>query len=118
MQINRFIHAAGVSPAFTLLCSLATACGVPTSIKLYAADLPSRADGQYALLDESVKKQLVLKDSELQCAIDGDAASAACKCSTSAGDWLADCKAWLGSHTPTAAEPPAAKTATDSSIPK
>jgi hypothetical protein len=85
------------------------ACGgVPLSVKAYAADLPARADGQYAFLDDDdVRKQLVLKDSLLQCKIDveegaEESKSAACRCSTSAGDWRADCKAWLGNHVPPA----------------
>ena len=90
-----------------LAMALGAGCGsVPNSIKVYAADLPSRADGQYALLeDDSVKKQLVMKDSELQCAIDiaegtAEEKSPACQCSHSVTDWLTDCKAWLGAHTP------------------
>ena len=84
---------------------------VPASVKLYAAELPLRADGQYALLsDDSVKKQLVMKDSELKCKIDieegtAEDKSAACQCTKSVGDWLVDCKAWLGAHTPAAPAP-------------
>ena len=101
--------------ALLLMSLLAAGCSsIPASVKLYAADLPLRADGQYALLsDDSVKKQLVMKDSELQCKIDieegkTEDTSAACKCTKSVGDWLVDCKPWLGDHTPAAA--PAAPT--------
>jgi hypothetical protein len=77
----------------------------PPSIRTYASDLPARADGQYALLDDAVKKQLVLKDAALQCSIDVDDGktdgSSACTCAESANDdWTIDCKAWLGAHTP------------------
>lgn len=84
------------------------ACGhVPLSIKTYAAELPARADGQYAVLDDTLKKQLVFKDAALQCAIDADdgkeQGSAACKCTKSSSeDWVADCKGWLGEHAPQA----------------
>lgn len=93
------------------LCAIACS-GIPESVRLYAADLPARADGQYALLsDDLVKKQLVMKDAELQCAIDAkdgnEATAASCKCATSAGDWLVDCKGWLGNHTPVPAAAPA-----------
>lgn len=82
---------------------------VPASIKLYAADLPHRADGQYALIDDdSVKKSLVVKDAMLKCKIDEEESSgegsAACQCAKSASpDWTVDCKPWLGEHTPKAA---------------
>ncbi len=100
--------------SWALLLVLAGGCsGVPESVKLYAADLPARADGQYALLeDDDVRKQLVLKDAELQCKIDTaddmpEEKSAACGCAKSAGDWRADCKGWLGNHTPAPPAPPA-----------
>lgn len=84
--------------------------GIPPSIRTYAGDLPSRADGQYASLDDLVKKQLVLKDALLQCSIDTNdgkgAESAACHCGQSTSEnWTDDCKDWLGSHVP---QPPAA----------
>jgi len=96
-------------------CALAVAAcsGVPQSVRIYAAELPARADGQYALVsDDTVKKGLVTKDSELQCKIDledkkDESQSAACACAKSSGDWRTDCKGWLGSHTPAADAPPA-----------
>ncbi len=103
-----------------LLMLLVAGCSpVPASVRLYAADLPARADGQYALLsDDSVKKQLVLKDSELKCKIDiedgtTEEKSAACQCTKSVNDWLVDCKAWLGPHTPTAPATPGTPAAPD-----
>lgn len=95
---------------------LVACCGqkqVPQSVRDYAAELPARANGQYALLDEAVMKQLVLKDSTLQCAIDvndgtAEEASNACKCSKSASDkWTDDCKEWLGDHVPAPPAPAA-----------
>jgi hypothetical protein len=83
-----------------------TGCSIPTSIRQYATELPARADGQYAVLDEPLRKQLVMKDSELQCRIDladgkTEADSGACRCAKSASaDWTQDCKGWLGPHTP------------------
>ena len=84
-----------------------SACsGTPMSVREYAASLPARADGQYAPLDAPIKKQLVLMDALLPCAIDvADKKSAdespACRCSKStSADWTADCKAWLGNHVP------------------
>jgi len=92
---------------------LVAGCGsIPASVKMYAAALPARADTQYAFVsDDAVKKQLVLKDSELQCKIDieegqTEEKSAACQCTKSNGDWLVDCKAWLGEHTPKPSTPP------------
>ncbi|HET9625141.1 MAG TPA: hypothetical protein VFP84_27425 [Kofleriaceae bacterium] len=79
----------------------------PQSVRMYAADLPSRADGQYQALDAPLRKQLVTQDASLQCAIDvedkkAEADSPACKCFKSASaDWVSDCKAWLGAHAPT-----------------
>jgi hypothetical protein len=94
--------------------SLVFACSnIPASIREYAAALPARADGQYAVLDTPIKKQLILMDALLPCAIDvADkkkiAESPACRCSkTSSADWTADCKAWLGSHVPAASRPDA-----------
>lgn len=83
-----------------------SACGsIPLSVRTYAAGLPARADGQYALLDEPLRKQLVLNDAGLQCAIDAaddkNENSVACKCASSqSDDWLADCTPWLGTHAP------------------
>jgi len=80
--------------------------GIPQSIREISAQLPARADGQYAGLDDSLRKQLVMKDSLLACRIDledkkTESESPACKCSASASaDWKQDCKDWLGSHTP------------------
>lgn len=89
------------------LLTFAAGCGgVPDSVRVYAAELPARADGQYGLLDEPIRKQLVMKDSLLQCKIDledgkKEEDSAACQCSkSSSADWSADCKSWLGVHTP------------------
>jgi hypothetical protein len=104
---------AAVIFAAVMIALLVAACmpaQIPESIKMFAADLPARADGQYAPLDVSVKKQLVETDALLQCKIDvtggaAETASAACKCAESAGDWLVDCKSWLGAHLPV----PAAK---------
>jgi hypothetical protein len=99
-----------------LVSGLLSACvAVPESIKRYAAELPTRADGQYAAIrDESVKKSLIVKDALLQCKIDEaekpDDASSACDCAKSTSpDWTTDCKAWLGNHVPktTTAPPPA-----------
>jgi hypothetical protein len=79
---------------------------IPGSIRAYAAELPARADGQYAVLDEPLQKQLVMKDALLQCRIDredgeSEADSMACRCATSASlSWLDDCGGWLGEHTP------------------
>lgn len=86
-----------------LLVVFVSACGgISPSIREYASELPSRAKGQYALIDDDdVRKQLVLKDSELQCRIDLDdkkseAESSACSCAKSASnDWKQDCNAWL-----------------------
>ena len=85
--------------------------GLPPSIRQFAAELPARADGQYALLDPLIRKQLVMKDALLQCRIDledglTEQQAASCRCAESASaDWLADCHGWLGAHTPTA-DPP------------
>ena len=85
--------------------SLGSACSsVPPSVREYAKSLPGRADGQYAVLDVAIKKQLILMDALLPCAIDvADKKKAdespACRCSkASSADWTSDCKAWLGSH--------------------
>jgi|SRR6185369_2268334 len=117
-----YVFGAKRSPlGYALIALLAGACAsVPESVKLYAADLPARADGQYAFVsDDDIKKQLVLKDSELKCKIDvadgiAEEKSPACQCTKSAGDWLVDCKAWLGDHTPkpTPATPPPATPST------
>lgn len=96
---------AGLS-TLALAIAVVGCCKVPESVKLYAADLPARADGQYALIDDdSIKKSLVVKDAMLQCKIDveggSDETSPACKCAKSSSpDWTVDCKAWLGDHTP------------------
>ncbi|RYZ07787.1 MAG: hypothetical protein EOO73_10670 [Myxococcales bacterium] len=89
-----------------------TGCGgsVPESIRALSSALPARADGQYAFIeDEDVKKQLILKDSLFQCKIDLEdqkTDSAACRCSEAhSADWRADCKDWLGSHTPPPSAP-------------
>jgi hypothetical protein len=96
-----------IGAAAFALCAFG--CGgslIPPSIRAFAADLPARADGQYALLDEPIRKQLVMKDALLQCSVDQsdgvkEADSPACQCSTSAHeDWAADCKAWLREHAP------------------
>jgi hypothetical protein len=97
-----------------LLCAglVSGCCNIPESVKLYAADLPARADGQYALIDDdATKKSLVTKDAMLACKIDVDEGkteeqSPACQCAKSATlDWIADCKAWLGAHMPAAPAP-------------
>lgn len=88
---------------------------IPASVRTFAGELPARADGQYATLDEPVRKQLVMKDALLACRIDledgkKEAESAACRCSGSTSeDWVADCRDWLGSHAP-AQTPVAAET--------
>ena len=80
--------------------------GVPQSIRELSAQLPARADGQDALLEDGLRKQLVMKDSLLGCRIDledkkTESDSPACRCSKSASaDWKEDCKGWLGTHTP------------------
>jgi hypothetical protein len=101
--------------ALVATVSLVGACSsIPPSVREYAAALPGRADGQYAVLDAPIKKQLVLMDALLPCAIDvADKKkveeSPACKCSkASSADWTADCKAWLGSHAPVASPSDAA----------
>ena len=101
--------------ALVATVSLVCACSsIPPSVREYAAALPGRADGQYAVLDAPIKKQLVLMDALLPCAIDvADKKkveeSPACKCSkASSADWTADCKAWLGSHAPVASPSDAA----------
>jgi hypothetical protein len=94
--------------AAALLIALAAGCAsnIPKSVRTYAAELPARADGQYAALDDLMRKQLVMNDALLQCSIDvtdgqTESESAACRCSTSASaSWLDDCRAWLGNHTP------------------
>jgi hypothetical protein len=102
--INRYTVIAFVS-------AVAACSGVPMSVREYAASLPGRADGQYAPLDAVIKKQLVVMDALLPCAIDvADKKSAdespACRCSkSSSADWTADCKPWLGSHVPGADGP-------------
>ncbi len=89
---------------FLLACS-----SIPISVREYAAALPGRADGQYAVLDVATKKQLILMDALLPCAIDVAGKKKAeysltCQCSkSSSADWAADCKAWLGSHAPVTA---------------
>ena len=102
-------------------CLLACS-GTPLSVREYAAALPARADGQYAVLDAPIKKQLILMDALLPCAIDvADKKraedSAACQCSKStSADWTTDCKAWLGNHVPGAEGPkpdPATGSSTD-----
>jgi hypothetical protein len=93
--------------AFVAAAVLLAGCyRIPGSIRAYAAELPARADGQYAVLDEPLQKQLVMKDALLQCRIDredgkSEAESMACRCATSASaSWLDDCGGWLGEHTP------------------
>jgi hypothetical protein len=86
--------------------ALAGCAKVPKSVREYAAALPGRADGQYATLDDVIRKQLVTMDALLQCKIDvedkkSESDSAACKCAkSSSADWTSDCRGWLGSHTP------------------
>ena len=105
--INSYTLVAAVS--FVVACK-----SVPPSVREYAAALPARADGQYAVLDTPIKKQLILMDALLPCAIDvADKKkleeSPACKCSkASSADWTADCQAWLGSHAPVVNRPDAA----------
>lgn len=79
----------------------ATACApvIPQSVRMYAADLPKRANGQYLMLDQDVRRQLVYKDATLPCAIDvadgvAERDSAACRCAWATVE--ADCAAWLG----------------------
>jgi len=79
---------------------------IPDSLRGLAAELPGRADGQYAPLDDELKRQLVTKDALLQCRIDREdgaeeADSAACRCSMTVSEpWTQGCKDWLGSHVP------------------
>jgi hypothetical protein len=100
-----------------VLAALAACSGTPMSVREYAASLPGRADGQYAPLDAVIKKQLILMDALLPCAIDvADKKPAdespACRCSkSSSADWAADCKSWLGSHVPGADQPRAGSNA-------
>ena len=102
---------------FVLLGLTAGGCyKVPPAVYAYTTPLPERADGQYAALDPLVQKGLVLKDAGLACSVDlvkdsDRTKSKACKCTESSGDWLVDCKDWLGTHTPTA---PAATPSTPS----
>jgi hypothetical protein len=86
--------------AVLLLSSQILGCGaIPKSIRTFAAQLPSRAKGQYAVLDEPLRKQLVLKDALLQCDIDKydgkQEDTPACKCATSSGTWTDDCKPYI-----------------------
>ena len=103
---RRFTNGWAVMSALLLSAALGGCCKVPDSIVTYAADLPARADGQYAsITDDGVKKSLVVKDASLQCKIDAaekpGEATPACQCAkSSSSDWTADCKAWLGDHTP------------------
>jgi hypothetical protein len=108
----------------TALAAVPLGCyAIPESVKLCAADLPARADGQYAMIDDdSVKKSLVTKDAMLQCRIDEDKKSGetspACQCAKSSSpDWTVDCKAWLGEHTPKRSEPAPAASPTTASTP-
>src|SRR5882672_8087120 len=104
------VHFEWVLVAAAVCAGVASACcHVPESVKLYAADLPARADGQYAMIDDdAMKKSLVTKDAMLACKIDVDEGkteeeSQACQCAKSSSpDWIADCKGWLGAHTPAA----------------
>jgi hypothetical protein len=116
--INVYTLVAAVS--FVFACS-----SIPPSVREYAESLPGRADGQYAVLDVPIKKQLILMDALLPCAIDvADKKkideSPACRCSkASSADWTADCKAWLGSHAPVASDPapgPAPAPSADSAV--
>jgi hypothetical protein len=103
-DIDIYMLVAAVSVVFA--CS-----NIPPSVREYATSLPARADGQYAVLDAPIKKQLILMDALLPCAIDvADKKKAdespACRCSkASSSDWTADCKAWLGSHVPVDSRP-------------
>lgn len=96
-----------VCVAASLPLLVAVGCGgVQPSIREFAAELPARADGQYAPLDLMIRKQLIMKDALLQCKIDledgrSEQQSASCRCAESASDdWLSDCRTWLGPHTP------------------
>ena len=106
---------------WTVLLLGGCGAGLPASVRQYAAELPARADGQYALLDPLIRKQLVTKDALLQCRIDledghSEQDSPSCRCAESASlDWLDDCRAWLGAHTPMD-EPPEPDEATDEPI--
>lgn len=96
----------------------------PESVRLFAAGLPERADGVYAGIDLDARKMVVLNDALLQCKIDledgkAESDSAACRCSRSASaDWTADCKDWLGVHTPVATPEPAAADAGAANLPE
>lgn len=110
---------------FAIAAALVGCCKVPESVKLYAAGLPARADGQYlGIDDDSIVKSLVTKDAMLQCKIDEEEkageTSPGCQCAKSSSpDWTVDCKAWLGEHTPKRAEPtpPSAASSAPASTP-
>ena len=103
MESARYLVA--TAAVFALVVS---ACGgaIPPSVREFSAELPARADGQYAVLDDPIRKQLVMKDALLGCRIDledkkDESDSPACRCTKSASaDWKQDCKDWLGAHTP------------------
>jgi hypothetical protein len=103
----------GLAVVFASVLVSGCAGALPQTVRDYAAELPARADGQYAPLDDLVKKQLVMKDALLQCGIDvvdekPEAESAACMCATSSSEvWTSDCKGWLGEHVPASVGPEA-----------
>lgn len=117
---------AGVQGAVASLLAVAAVsccCRVPESIRLYAAALPARADGQYAMIgDDAIMKSLIVNDAMLQCAIDEEEdsgeSSAACRCGKSnSPNWVDDCQAWLGDHTPKPVAPAPAAPAPDAPAP-
>jgi hypothetical protein len=108
------VHFEWVFVAAAVCAGVSSGCGgVPASVKLYAADLPGRADHQYAVIDDdAIKKSLVTMDAMLACKIDVEEGrreeeSPACQCAKSSSpDWVTDCKGWLGTHTPVPAPAP------------
>jgi hypothetical protein len=88
-----------------LLTVLLTSCSsIPPSVRTFAHELKMRGNGQYAVVDEPIRKELVMKDAGLGCKIDvedgvAEKDSAACRCAYSASpDWAADCAEWMGAR--------------------
>src|SRR4051794_14195670 len=72
-SVRGFVHLQCILAVAAVFASVTGCCHVPDSVRLYAADLPARADGQYALIeDDATKKSLVVKDAMLACKIDVD----------------------------------------------
>jgi len=84
---------------FLCLALVLSSCAVvPQSVRMYAADISGRAHGQYTLMPDEIREQLVRQDSLLQCALDRndglDGVTPACQCAMGAGEWEADCGLW------------------------